>query len=160
MPRVIFETKMSCSVQELWDFHSSAEALQVLCPPGQKVKFLSKEMEVREGVVQTILAFQYGLPTVWKVRIHEVTPPEGFTDTAIFCPFKSWSHRHDFLPDGEGCLLRDTIEYEPRFGELGKVMDRVVFSKQIAQLFEFRHRVTAAAVGRVVAERAELPSNV
>jgi len=148
MPTRTYETKLNATPEVVWQFHASAEALQVLTPPSRKVEFLSDDLAVREGAIQTIRARQFGIPMVWKVRLTEVNPPYGFRDTALKSPFAEWSHHHEFLPHEGGTLLRDTVTYRVPLGPLGQLADLLFVHRQLDELFEFRHGATREALAK------------
>lgn len=138
----VYETRILAPVQKVWDFHSSADALKILTPPGQEVTLLSKDNAVRDGAIHIIQTKKFGLKIVWKAKIHGVRPPHEFTDTAIKSPFKSWTHRHEFI-DAEGdTILRDTVTYTPPGGPLRKLVNTMMIEEEIDKLFKYRHRVT------------------
>ena len=69
-----------------------------------------------------------------------------FADQMVEGPFPKWYHRHVVTPRGDSeCLLTDDIEYELPLGLLGRVFGGWVASRNLARLFEFRHRVTREA---------------
>lgn len=148
MPVLTFESEFPCSLEELWAFHSSTEALKFLTPPSKKVELLSTELEVKEGAKQKIKTWQWGIPMIWEVRIHDVGP-NGFTDTATKSPFKFWSHRHQFDFTPTGSKLTDTITYEMPFGLLGQIVDTVMVKKDLESAFKFRHEATRKALTNV-----------
>lgn len=148
MHRLVFETVIRCSQQELWDFHASVSALTKLTPPGTHVIILSDDTAVTEGNLHVLRVKKMGIPIVWKARIHEVTPPSGFTDTAEKSPFARWTHRHAFLETPEGTLLRDTVEYQLPGGPLGVVVNALVVERDLKNMFRFRHQVTKAELER------------
>lgn len=142
----VFSTLVRATVEEVWAFHSSAEALRVLTPKERHVELIDKDLSVREGALHRIRVRQFGLPLLWYARISEVEPPHAFTDTAERSPFPFWRHRHEFLEHPEGCLLKDTVDYVPPGGPLSGLVDALVVSKQLDELFRFRHRATKAAL--------------
>lgn len=148
MPVLTFESEFSCNVEALRKFHASTEALRILTPSNKKVQMLSENLEVREGSIQKIKAWQWGVPTVWEVKIHDVSD-SGFTDTALRSPFKYWSHRHDFLSTATGCKLIDTVTYEVPFGHFGLFLDSLLIRKDLESLFKFRHQATQKALSNV-----------
>lgn len=140
--RKVFETRIAATAEELWSFHASAEALKVLTPPGRKLVPISTDLRVENGLLHVMGFRQFGLPMVWKARISEVDPPFGFVDTAEQSPFAFWQHRHSFIRDGEGSILRDEIEYAPPGGPLAGLINRLMVSNDLDCLFAFRHSVT------------------
>jgi ligand-binding SRPBCC domain-containing protein len=144
MPTKVYETRILCPVQKLWDFHSSANALRILTPPDVEIQVVSTNNDVREGALHVIKSKQFGLWLTWKARISKVNPPFGFTDTAEKSPFKSWIHHHDFIElDGE-CILRDTIHYQPPGGPIAKLINELMINDRLDSMFHHRHKVTKA----------------
>ncbi|MGE0001930.1 MAG: SRPBCC family protein [Fimbriimonadaceae bacterium] len=137
-----FETFVPASVEDVWRFHESAEALKVLTPPSRQVRLSEQDLAVREGAMHE-LRFKIGpLWVPWLARISNVRPPYGFTDTAIRSPFARWVHEHEFVPSEAGTLVRDTVTYALPFGPIGRVVDALFVSRDIDSLFAFRHRAT------------------
>lgn len=135
------ELSLRCSVEDLWAFHRSAEALKVLTPPNRKLELLSADTRVENGAIHEMRVFQFGIPMIWRARIHDVDE-SGFTDTAERSPFAYWSHRHAFLPRDGGSLLRDTVQYALPLGPLGVLAHGLFVRKQLEELFAFRHAET------------------
>lgn len=142
MRRKVFETRLDAPVERVWAFHSSAEALTALTPPGRQVQLLSEDLDVVQGARHAIRVRQFGVPLVWVARIEVAEPPHRFVDIAERSPFRSWWHEHAFLPDGDGTLLRDTLEYELPFGPLGTLAHALFVSRDLDRLFAFRHART------------------
>ncbi len=142
----VYESVVHAPVRDVWDFHSSAKALEVLTPPGKRLRALSKDLVVRNGALHELETRQFGLRLVWAARISEVTPPNGFTDVAEKSPFAFWRHRHEFRPQGEDTLLTDSLTYALPFGPLGRLVDWLFVKNQIDALFAFRHAATKAAL--------------
>ncbi|MBX3113289.1 MAG: SRPBCC family protein [Fimbriimonadaceae bacterium] len=135
----IYETRIQCPVQKLWDFHSNADALKILTPADTEIKVISTNNTVREGAVHTIKAKQFGLWMTWKVQIKNVQAPYGFTDVALKCPMKSWTHKHEFIDDEGDSILRDTITYEPPGGLIRKMINAMMVEDRVDALFKYRH---------------------
>lgn len=143
--RLVFETRLAATPGAVQEFHHSVEALTRLAPPGQRVEIIGPETEVREGALHVLRIRRGPFWLVWKARISDVGP-YGFTDTAERSPFACWRHRHEYLPDGEGTLLRDTVEYALPFGPIGRLADRLFVRRSVKSLFAHRHRVALAAL--------------
>ena len=141
----IYESKIPATVERLWKFHSSAEALRALTPESQRVEIVGEDLSVRNGALHVIRVRQFGIPMVWKARLSEVDPPHGFRDTAEQSPFPFWTHLHEFIDDGDGSILRDTVTYRSPGGAIG---DWLITRRQIDRLFKFRHASTIAALAK------------
>ena len=148
MPRLVFRTDLSCSVEELWAFHGSVDALTLLTPPGRRVEILSEDTRVVAGAVHRLRVRQFGVPLIWEALIETAEPPRRFVDVARKSPFKSWRHEHLFEPREGGATLTDTIDYAPPFGPLGTIADALFIRRDLEAMFAHRHRVTKEALER------------
>lgn len=52
-----------------------------------------------------------GLTIPWRSRITEYRRGKSFTDKQVRGPYRSWTHRHSFLPTGKGTLMVDEVDY-------------------------------------------------
>jgi len=144
MPTKVYETHIKAPVQKLWDFHAHPDALKILTPPEQEMKWISTSLPLRDGAIHEFKTKQFGLWITWKARITNVQIPHGFTDTAVKSPFKSWVHHHDFIDEDGYCILRDTIHYEMKAGPIGKLVNELTVEEKIDSMFKYRHRTTKA----------------
>lgn len=140
MRKAVYETVIPATQEELWAFHGSVEALKQLTPPKQKVEIVSEEKRVIEGARHHLKIGSWPFQLDWVARIHDVRGPQEFTDTAERSPFRSWSHRHEFLvKSANETILRDTVEYEFL---LSALTHRLIVDRMIDAMFAHRHRVT------------------
>jgi ligand-binding SRPBCC domain-containing protein len=146
VPQVVRESVLPCSVQDLWDFHRSVEALLLLTPPSSQVTVVGATTAVEDGALHELRIRKGGISFRWNARISQVNPPNGFVDTAERSPFQTWRHHHQFLPHADGAVLRDTVDYSLPFGFLGTIADRLFVRRDIERMFEFRHAATLRAV--------------
>jgi len=138
VPKLVFETVMPVSPEKLWEFHSSAQALGSLSPPGTKVEVTGTDVAVKDGALHLLRIRRGILPLRWEALISEVIPGSQFRDTALKSPFKSWTHLHEFLDHPEGSLLRDTVDFEAPLRLIESLL-----VKDVQRLFAHRHRVTS-----------------
>jgi len=82
------------------------------------------------------------IPMKWKTRITQVEDLKSFTDFQEKGPYKYWNHYHEFIPNEEGVLMKDTIDYELPFGILGKIAHSMFVRKKLENIFAFRNKVT------------------
>lgn len=144
MTNLNFETRMPCSQQELWEFHSSSEALHSLSPPLTKVR-LKGELRVVNGARLEVRSTILGVINQdWEVELLDVKPPDGFTDRAIKSPFIEWEHNHRFLADGAASILRDELFFTAPGGPVGRLLSTLI----VTILFKFRHLRTRALLKR------------
>lgn len=80
----------------------------------------------------------------WVAEHRDVIPGLQFRDVQVAGPFASWNHLHRIEPDGDSaCVLEDAVEYRHRFGAAGRFLGGRLVERQLARLFDYRHRVTA-----------------
>lgn len=137
----VFEVRLNVPVERVWEFHVAPDSLAKLSPPSMGMKMLTSNPKLEEGALHEFKVKVFGFPVTWKARISQVTPPHGFTDYAEKSPFAFWRHRHDFIPDGEGTLVRDVVVYELPYGKLGRALHKWKLEKQIAEGFKYRQEV-------------------
>lgn len=137
-----FELEVAASPEEVWEYHKSANALQELTPGNIRVQLIGSDSRVEENALHRFRMWLFGIiPMTWEARISQVTPPYGFTDEAERSPFRIWRHRHDFIPNGSGTLIRDRVGIVLPFGKLGKALYKGLLKKQIETSFAHRHEV-------------------
>lgn len=138
----VYEMRVLASVEKVWEFHNSLEALKILTPSDQELRVVGRDVAVREGALHQLEFKQFGLKQKWNARITGVREPYEFTDTAEKSPFKYWSHRHEFIPDEDGTIIRDTVTYQAPGWILSGLVNALVVEEKVDTLFKFRHKAT------------------
>ena len=101
-----------------------------------------KHEEIFEGmIIDYTVSPILKIPLKWRTRISQVQLNRSFTDFHEKGPYKYWNHYHEFIPNKEGVLMKDTVEYELPFGILGSIAHRVFVKKKLADIFDFRYGV-------------------
>jgi ligand-binding SRPBCC domain-containing protein len=84
----------------------------------------------------------------WDAEITEFAWNERFCDVQARGPFAYWRHCHSVTAETRdgvaGTLLRDRVEYEMHLGKLGELAHTLAGRRQIASIFAYRQRRTAA----------------
>jgi len=80
----------------------------------------------------------------WVARITEFEWNHHFADVQEKGPFQSWHHRHEFAANAKdgvpGTTIRDVIDYEIRFGPVGRAADSLFVRHQMESTFRERQR--------------------
>ena len=140
-----FEHTFPVAAEELYEWHARPGAFGRLAPPWQKITLDRPAGEIRDGSRVSFRLAKGPLSLRWVAEHRDVQPGSGFTDVQIEGPFSSWTHRHDFLPNGGGSsVLRDALEYELPGGRLGRVVAGSAIRRDIRRTFGYRQRVLAA----------------
>jgi len=138
--RFVKQSVIRASQERVFAFHELPEALALLIPPWEKAKIIqaAKISEIgSQAVVETRI---FGpIAAKWVARHTLYDPPHVFEDIQIKGPFRSWRHRHVVEPDEQGAILRDEIDYEPRFGFVGRLLAPLLIEKRLRKLFDYRH---------------------
>jgi len=141
MRNFIHQSRFAATPEALFAFHERADIFTLLLPPWQKVQLISRTGGLEIGArVEFRLRFGPFYKT-W-VAIHiEYEHNRLFTDIQQSGPFRYWRHQHIILPDGDGSILRDQIEYSLPLG-LDPILGWLV-ERDLRKMFEYRHRNTA-----------------
>jgi ligand-binding SRPBCC domain-containing protein len=81
----------------------------------------------------------------WIALITEFEWNHHFADIQKKGPFKRFEHRHEFSAETRngvnGTTVRDVIEYDPGFGMLGDLAQRLFIAPSLKQTFEYRQNM-------------------
>jgi ligand-binding SRPBCC domain-containing protein len=147
------ESLIRAAPERVFAFHELPDALLRLTPPWEAARIVQTAPDLHVGSRAIIETKIFGLiPARWIAEHTVYNPPHEFEDVQIAGPFKSWRHRHIFLPHEAGSILRDAIEYEPPFAFFGRLAAPLVITPRLEKLFAYRHRVTREWCERGAAE--------
>ncbi len=155
-----FEQWVPFPLERVFAFFSNPENLPRIMPSASGTQLLSVNRiaplvshesisDKAAGVGSTLVTSFLVLPFLplrqrWIARITEFEWNHHFADMQDKGPFKSWHHRHQFAAaakDGvPGTTIRDVIDYEIRFGFLGKIADALFVRGQMETTFKERQR--------------------
>ena len=138
------EQQLHCDIETAWHFFSSPMNLSKITPNDMGFTVLSdyKNEHIFEGmIIDYTVSPLLNIPIKWRTRISQVQLNRSFTDFQEKGPYKYWNHFHEFIPNKDGVLIKDTVEYELPFGILGNIAHRVFVKNKLAQIFDFRYGV-------------------
>jgi len=136
--------QLNCNIQTAWSFFSSPHNLSRITPANMKFKVLSndKNENIYEGMTMDYTVTPlFGIPVSWKTKIVQVNELRSFTDFQLKGPYKLWRHYHEFIPNGQGVLMKDTVAYKLPFGIIGDITHYLLVQKKLKQIFDYRNRV-------------------
>lgn len=142
--RLYREQQLNCDIETAWDFFSCPKNLSKITPKDMGFTVLSdyNSEQITEGmVIDYIVSPLLKVPLKWRTRITHVEPNKSFTDFQEKGPYKYWNHFHEFIPNKDGVLMKDTVDYELPFGFLGKIAHLLFVKKKLAHIFDFRYSV-------------------
>ena len=78
----------------------------------------------------------------WHARHTRIEMGSMFEDDQVKGPFRRWRHVHRMIESGDGCELRDEIEYELPVSSISEPLAGSAVRRRIDRLFAYRHRIT------------------
>lgn len=143
----VARTRLPVSAEALYRWHLLPDAFERLTPPWEPVEVVSKEGTVEEeGALVTIRVRMGPFWRRWVSRHHSCIPGRRFCDTQVDGPFAVWEHTHSFLPDGDGSILEDRIEYVLPGGRIAHWLAGWFVRRKLKRMFDYRHKVTVEAL--------------
>ena len=127
------------SINEVFDFFSSAENLESITPPWLNFRILTpKPIKMGEGTLLDYKIRLHMVPIRWRTEIADWQPPFKFVDQQLKGPYKRWWHEHTFEDLGNGLtLVRDEVHYIPRGGSL---LHRLMVKPDLKRIFSYRQQ--------------------
>ena len=135
------EQEVNASLDQLWDFISSPANLKKITPPYMgfdiTTKFLPEKMYQGMMISYKVSALP-GYKTDWLTEITHVVPGRYFVDEQRSGPYKVWHHEHKLIPNDKGVMMTDLITYEPPFGFLGAIANKLLIKNKLDEIFVYR----------------------
>lgn len=138
------EQQLYCDIDTAWKFFSSPHNLSKITPKEMNFVVLSEITadSIYEGmIIDYTVTPLLGVPLKWKTRISQVDHLKSFTDFQEKGPYKLWNHRHEFIQNQEGVLMKDTVDYELPMGILGDLVNSIMVRKKVESIFSYRYQV-------------------
>jgi ligand-binding SRPBCC domain-containing protein len=146
----IHEQLFQASVADMWSFISAPKNLKEITPDymGFEITtpYLSEKMYAGMIIsykVSPVLNFKVD----WVTEITHVKENEFFVDEQRIGPYKLWHHQHHLIQMQEGVLMRDIVTYQPPFGILGALANKLLISKKLNEIFSYRKVVLEKKFG-------------
>lgn len=137
-----YETYIAAPVEEVFAFHERPDAIELLCPPWQKLRVVRRVGGLEAGSLVEFRIWFGPLPRKWVAHHIAYEKNRLFMDEQREGPFEAWVHAHRFEPEGTGTRLIDSIEFAPPFSALSEPLMGWFMKREMRRLFEYRHRVT------------------
>ncbi len=128
-------------LRETFAFFERPENLPRITPPWLAFRVVTPPpIPMRRGATIDYRVRVLGWPRRWRAVISEYDPPFSFRDEQVIGPYRRWDHRHLFSEADGGTMIEDVVTYEPPFGPLGTLLDRLVIRRQLRDIFDYRRR--------------------
>ena len=136
--------QLNCDLETAWAFFSSPQNLSDITPKNMNfiVHTDTSEKEIFEGMnIDYTVSPLLGIPLKWKTIITQVNHHQNFTDYQKKGPYKLWNHFHEFIPNENGVLMKDLVDYELPLSFLGDIAHSLFVKRKLNQIFDFRYKV-------------------
>ncbi len=145
----VFETRSvfaQTTLEKVWAFHASPQALKTLTPPPIFVQVRENHLtSLTEGDVKFTLWLAF-IPIPWWARHQHGPTDTSFADLMIEGPMAYWRHEHIFRAVADGVELTDRITLAHKAGLAG-LFTRLMFDGLPLRIFfAYRHLRTRWAV--------------
>lgn len=145
------EQRLLRPIEEVFEFFSRPENLQILTPPWLDFRILNPPQQIRRGVlIHYRLRWRKLIPLRWTSEISEWNPPRLFVDRQVSGPYALWNHEHSFIADRNQTIVGDRVTYALPFGWIGNLAHQLGVRRDVEQIFDFR----AQALRRLFPENA------
>jgi ligand-binding SRPBCC domain-containing protein len=145
-----FRQCIPVSIEEAWEFFSDPANLARITPPEMFFRITSGTagQQIYEGMLITYTLYPFMmLPVQWETEITKVDRPFLFEDRQKSGPYGSWRHRHQFREIPGGIEMTDRIDYSMPFGVFGDLVNALIVSRRLEEVFAYRKRKTGELLG-------------
>lgn len=140
MPILTIETEINAPPELCFDLVRDISLhLQTAKNTNEKAIAGRTHGKIALGETVTFEGKHFGIKQRLTVRVTEFEKPRFFTDEMIEGKFKSFKHRHEFIPKGDGTLMRDTLEWKSPFGFLGRIFDALLLENHLQKFVSYRN---------------------
>jgi ligand-binding SRPBCC domain-containing protein len=141
--RLTFASRLEAPAAEVWAHASSMGGVNAELMPFMRMSVPAHvvDLEIEQAPVgrtafaSWLLAFGFLPVDRHFLGFERILPGVGFDERSWSWMQKQWIHRRRVEPDGEGSLLTDQLEFEPRLPFAGLLLEPIVRA-----LFTHRHQ--------------------
>jgi ligand-binding SRPBCC domain-containing protein len=133
--------KIPASLSEIWGFISAPANLKEITPKkmGFVVTSNTGTDKMYPGMIITYkVSPLLGIQLDWMTEITHVEEQSYFVDEQRIGPYAMWQHEHKIEAVEGGVLMTDIVTYQPPFGILGVIANKLFIKKQLQAIFDYR----------------------
>ncbi|MEZ4690941.1 MAG: SRPBCC family protein [Ignavibacteria bacterium] len=135
------ETIINDNIENVFDFFSKAENLNLITPPVLGFKIITQlPIEMKLGTIIDYKIRLNGIPFNWKTEITKWEPPNRFEDTQIEGPYNTWIHEHFFEESNVNTIMKDKVNYRSPGGILEFIPHNLIVKKKVESIFNYREK--------------------
>lgn len=148
--QLIVHQDIEAPLEKVWEFISAPQNLQEITPDYMGFEILSKDLPavMYEGMIISYMVSPIlGIKTNWVTEITQIKEKRYFVDEQRIGPYKMWHHQHFIEPSGAGTRMKDIVSYQPPFGLLGSIANKLVIERKLAEIFQYRKEAIVKKFG-------------
>ena len=135
------EQKVNAPLTTIWEFISSPDNLKEITPKEMGFEITSQQSpgKMYPGmIISYTVRPLLGIKTTWVTEITQVKEGAYFVDEQRVGPYRIWHHEHMIEEINGGTLMKDIVSYQPPFGFLGALANRLFIRKKLNEIFDYR----------------------
>ncbi|HRG60011.1 MAG TPA: SRPBCC family protein [Bacteroidia bacterium] len=137
---IIRKTIIKRPLNEVFDFFSKAENLNLLTPPELQFKILTPlPIEMKKGTLIDYKIKLNGISFTWKTEISKWQQNECFVDQQLKGPYKIWHHTHSFRAIEGGTEMIDEVKYLSPGWIFEPIIQGIYIKKKVEGIFDYRN---------------------
>jgi ligand-binding SRPBCC domain-containing protein len=137
---IIRKTIIKRPLEEVFQFFSKAENLNLLTPPELSFKILTPlPIKMQAGTLIDYRIKLNGIPFNWRTEISTWKVNECFVDQQLKGPYKIWHHTQSFTAVNEGTLMIDEVKYLSPGWILEPLIEKFFIKKKVEGIFDYRN---------------------
>jgi ligand-binding SRPBCC domain-containing protein len=140
MAQFVYETRLACSPETLYDFLLRPANVARVADPGSGLKIVNGPEVVTIGSRIQFQIVAYGQIQNLVHEIIELDRPGRIVEKQVEGPTRSWQHLHLFEPHADGVRMIDQIDFQPPGGVLGFIATASRISDALESNFFARER--------------------
>lgn len=142
--------EIKTTIDEIWEFISSPANLKEITPDYMGFDIKTKDLpdKMYAGmVISYAVSPLLGIKTTWVTEITQVMDKKYFVDEQRVGPYSLWHHQHIIEPLEDGVLMTDIVSYQPPFGFLGALANKLIIKNKLNEIFDFRTKAIEKRFG-------------
>ena len=144
------QQKIRTTIDEIWEFISSPANLKEITPDYMGFDIKTKDLpdKMYAGmVINYEVSPLLGIKTTWVTEITQVIDKKYFVDEQRVGPYSLWHHQHIIELLEDGILMTDIVSYQPPFGFLGALANKLIIKNKLNEIFNFRTKAIEKRFG-------------
>lgn len=121
-----------------FEFFARPNNLEKISSKSLNIKLVQiSDNRLKEGTTFGFKVKKFGLGLTVKSKVIKLIEAECFIDDQVSGPFETWSHRHEFVDAGTGCIALDKVKYRLPFKFLADLVS-IKAQSQVVEMFDQR----------------------